>query len=102
MLSQAGLQVVEKQGYALLWGLYEIPFLNRSGAAEVLAVSDKDDKKKEIIAVDTTSLIKDDSVSLIKRLVVSEDVSISVLGLGVKFMRWASANMMMYVCKKKL
>jgi hypothetical protein len=38
--------------------------------------------------------------SILKRLVVSEDDTVPILGLGVKFMRWFSANMMMYVCKK--
>lgn len=101
MLAEANLKVIEKQGYAVLWGLYELPFLNRNGESEFAAVSDKKEKK-EISAVKTEELVKDVPRSLIKKLVVSEDSSVPVLGLGVKFMRWASANMMMYVCKKNL
>jgi ubiquinone/menaquinone biosynthesis C-methylase UbiE len=99
MLADAGLKIVEKQGYAVIWGLYELPLLNPTDKSEFADIS-KPVKKKEISAVDITPLVNDSPVSLLKRLVVSEDSSIPVLGLGVKFMRWSSANMMMYVCKK--
>ncbi len=101
MLSVANLKVVEKQGYAVLWGLYEIPFLNRSGKSE-FATHTKNVEKKQVSAVNIEELVKDRPASLIKKLVVSEDDTIFALGLGVKFMRWVSANMMMYVCKKNL
>ena len=95
MLTDAGLKVIEKQGCGVLWGLYDIPFLNKNGE---LATSSENNKREEIGAVNVEQLVKDEPVSLIKRLVVSEDASVPVLGLGVKFMRWATANMMMYVC----
>jgi hypothetical protein len=97
MLAEAGLRVIEKQGYAVIWGLYDIPFLNRNGKSEFSKVSGKK-TNKGIEEVNVRKIIKDEPVSLLKRLVVSEDDSIPVLGLGVKFMRWLSANMMMYVC----
>lgn len=99
MLAEADLKVVEKQGYAVLWGLYEIPFLNPGGENEFAALSEKKEKQ-EVSAVKIDELVKDVPRSLVKKLVVSEDSSVPVLGIGVKFMRWASANMMMYVCKK--
>ncbi len=92
MLAEANLRVIEKQGYAVLWGFYEIPFLNRNGKNEFSKAH------KEIKAVDVREIVKDKPVSLLKRLIVSEDANIPVLGLGVKFTRWFSANMMMYVC----
>ncbi len=94
MLAEANLKVIEKQGFAVIWGLYEIPFLNRNGKSEFSKVSDKKDNKE----IDAEEIIKDEPVSLLKKLVVSEDANVPVLGLGVKFTRWFSANMMMYVC----
>lgn len=96
MLSEANLRVIEKQGYAVLWGLYDLPFLNRIERNNS-KVSDKKENR-EIKAVNVHELIKDEPVSLLKRLVVSEDASVPVLGLGVKLTRWFSANLMMYVC----
>jgi ubiquinone/menaquinone biosynthesis C-methylase UbiE len=94
MLAEVDLRVIEKQGYSILWGLYEVPFLGKNVTSEV---SDKKTNKR-IEPVDARELVKNEPVSLLKRLVVSEDAAIPVLGLGVKFMRWFSANMMMYVC----
>ena len=97
MLADAGLRVVEKQGFAVLWGLYEVPFLNRSGKSEFAKPQEKKERK-EIEAVDIKEIIKDQPSSLLKRLVVSEDATVPGAGLGVKFFRWFSGNMMMYVC----
>ena len=96
MLSNAGLKVVKTQGFSVIWGLYDIPFLNSAGKSESASASTV--SEKAITPIDTVALVKDRKVSLIKRLVVSEDASVPVLGLGVTFMRWAAANMMMYVC----
>lgn len=99
MLTDAGLEVIETQGYAILWGLYELPFLNRSGKSEFAAVSKKREKK-EVGNINMDALVNDRPSSLLKRLVVSEDDSVPVLGLGVRFMRRAAGNMMMYACKR--
>jgi ubiquinone/menaquinone biosynthesis C-methylase UbiE len=100
MLADAGLGTIEKQGYAVLWGLYELPLINRNGgefSGKTVA-----DPQPETAETDTGKLIGDRPNSLLKRLVVSEDASVPVLGLGVKIMRWAAGNMMMYVCKRSL
>jgi SAM-dependent methyltransferase len=97
MVAEAGLRVIKKQGYAVLWGLYEIPLLNPTGKSE-FPKTDSAKTGKKIEAVDIQEIIKERHLSMLKRLVVSEDETVPVLGLGVKFMHWFSANMMMYVC----
>jgi ubiquinone/menaquinone biosynthesis C-methylase UbiE len=92
LLENAGLRVIKKQGYAVLWGLYELPIFKEY--SEVAAPTNSKSNEKVIFP----DVNKSVNSSLIKRLVVSEDDSVPVLGLGVKFMRWLSANMMMYVC----
>lgn len=98
MLEDAGLRVLKTQGYAVMWGLYEIPFLNSNGKSEFSSTDSAQQKKPKPVEVDIKQLIQDRPISLVKRLVVSEDASVPVLGLGVTFLRWAVANMMMYVC----
>jgi SAM-dependent methyltransferase len=90
MLADAGLKTIEKQGYAVIWGLYELPFVKTNGGETPGGggASITDDRTSSVPA----------QPSLLKRLVVSEDSSVPVLGAGVKIMRWAAANMMMYVC----
>lgn len=97
MLNEARLKVIERQGCGVLWGLYDIPLLNRGGEVEVSNVK-KTTRQKETEVININDLIKDEPLSLVKRLVVSEDDTVPVLGLGVKFMRWFAGNMMMYVC----
>jgi ubiquinone/menaquinone biosynthesis C-methylase UbiE len=99
LLLDAGLKVVDKRGYAVLWGLYEIPLLNRNATSEFAPHREKP-SGTPIEAIDITDVVIEKPTSMTKRLIVSEDVSIPVAGLGVKFMRWAAANMMMYVCKR--
>jgi SAM-dependent methyltransferase len=97
-LLQAGLRTVEKQGYAVIWGLSDLGF--RNGDRDHSVRRSVSSSRPEIAAVDVSSIIGDRPGSLVKRLAVREDASIPVLGLGVKMMRWAAANMMMYVCKR--
>ncbi|MGE3466274.1 MAG: class I SAM-dependent methyltransferase, partial [Pyrinomonadaceae bacterium] len=95
MLADSGLRTIEVQGYAVMWGLYELPFFG--GKSE----HDHSGERKTVAAeptADIGELVRDRPSSIAKRLVVNEDPSIPVLGLGVKAMRWAAANMMMYVC----
>ncbi len=98
MLNDAGFEVKETQGYSVLWGLYELPIFGEYGGGN------HQPQKTEVVAeeeiVTMPSLEKPNS-SLLKRLIVSEDSSVRVLGLGVKLMRWFAANMMMYVCVRK-
>jgi len=98
MLSEAGLETIKTQGYAVLWGIREIPFFDRNAESEVPPYQSKA-VRTEPAYVDVTAFIADRKMSLIKRLAVSEDHSIPLLGLGVKLMRWSVANMMMYVCR---
>lgn len=100
MLSDAGLEVIDKQGYAVIWGLYEIPFVNRQGANEFTR-PDAKPSRESVEIIDVTDSVTEKPTSIAKRLAVNEDASVPILGLGVKFMRWAAANMMMYVCSKK-
>ena len=98
MLSKAGLRTVERQPYAVIWGLGEIPFL-RIGDGEFPTAPVKT-RVDEIKVVDAGELIKERPGSLLKRLAVNEDSAVPVLGLGVRVLRWSAANMMMYVCKR--
>ena len=97
MLADAGLRVINTQGYAVLWGLYELPFLNKNGRSEFPSASAPVDKT-EPAEVDVTPLITESNSSLAKRLAVHEDASVPVLGLGLTFLKNTTANMMMYVC----
>lgn len=100
MLENAGLEVIEKQGYAVLWGLSDLPFLGEK--SEVQATENGQPKPTPIEEKpDLSNVNQPVSASLLKRLVVGEDASIPVLGLGVKFMRWSVSNMMMYVCVRR-
>lgn len=98
LLNRAGLDVIETQGYAVIWGLYDLPFFNSNGGGE-FARGNKN--KKPIEKADLNELSRDRPVSFAKRLAVSEDASVPLLGLGIRALRWAAANMMMYVCRRK-
>jgi len=96
-LEEAGFEIVKKQGFAVLWGLSEINL--KGGKSEIETSSNKSEPIAE--NVDLSIINQEVSAGLLKRLVVSEDDTIPILGLGVKFMRWFSANMMMYVCVRR-
>ena len=98
MLRGAGLRVLEKQGYALVWGLNEIPLLNGGGGQAQPPGSHESPGPETPARINVEAWAKDQPASLAKRLVVSEDASVPLLGLAVRFMRWFAANMMMYVC----
>lgn len=100
MLADAGLRTIKTKGYAVLWGLQEIPLLNREGRRETGAENTSALIKKDISISDSKELFEDKPISLAKRLMVSEDDKVPVLGLGVKVMTWAVGNMMMYVCRR--
>ncbi len=98
MLREVGLDVVDTQGYAVLWGLYELPLLNRNGKSEFTSERPRP-KKADLGEIDLKQVMTEKNGSLLKRLAVNEDSTVPVLGTGVRIMRWASANMMMYVCR---
>lgn len=94
ILSNSGLTTIEKQGCSILWGLYELRSSSQNGTQPAGG------PVREAAEVDVSEIIQDRPVSLPKRLLVNEDVSTPVLGMGVRAMRWAAANMMMYICKR--
>jgi SAM-dependent methyltransferase len=96
MLNEAGLRVIKKQGYAVIWGLYELPFL--SGQGELQTSAKNGQTEEAAIMPDVSKPVQS---SILRRLVVSEDDTVPVLGLGVRFMRWFASNMMMYVCVRE-
>ncbi len=94
MLSNEGLTVTQTQGYAVLWGLYDIPFLGTGNTDEFASRPTSSDEQ---VTVDIKPLVADREISMIKRLVVSEDSTVPILGTGVRFMRWAAPNILMSV-----
>lgn len=99
MLEDADLKVVEKQGYAVIWGLSDVPFLRGSDGG--FSAQTSNGPRSKPVEVNVEDLILDRKTSMLKRLAVIEDSSVPVLGLAVKLMRWSVANMMMYVCRRK-
>ncbi len=101
MLEAAGFRVISTQGYAIIWGLYELPFVKwvatawEQGRKTIRFIS-----SSEVVANAPLYRIdhKPPAVSMLKRLVMGEDASVSIAGLVVRALRWACANMMMYVC----
>lgn len=99
MLSNAGLSTIKTQGYAVLWGMQEIPFFGQSWNKEFPSRPEAP-WSSESTRIDVEELTADRQSSMLKRLLVSEDDTVPILGHGVKFVRWAFANMMMYVCRR--
>lgn len=92
LLTRAGLRVIGHQGYAVLWGLSELPGFAR------FTVASGNEVQATAPSGSVSGLPHPKGMSLIRRLVVSEDATVPVLGLGVRLMRLLAANMMMYVC----
>lgn len=99
-LARAGLRVIEERGYAVLWGLTEIPFVNpfkRNTRLQPGGPKGKDKPAEDNIH-DVELLSNEPKISYLKRVLVVEDDTALGAGWIVKFMRWISGNMMMYVC----
>lgn len=133
LLEAAGLRVISTQGYAIIWGLHDMPFAGRAMAAmgarggggspvaqaeggsaspvaaqgaQAAAHGVESGAHREAVmngestahdgAATTTAATV--APSLLRRLVISEDERVPVAGLAVRALRWACANMMMYVC----
>jgi ubiquinone/menaquinone biosynthesis C-methylase UbiE len=94
MLEDAGLKVIKKQGFSVVWGLYDLPIFSQKTGEATQAKTDSENDENIVIP----DFNKPENPSLLKRLVVSEDDTIPILGLGVRFMRWFAGHMMMYVC----
>ncbi|MEJ7861512.1 MAG: class I SAM-dependent methyltransferase [Pyrinomonadaceae bacterium] len=103
MLAEAGLRVVKTQGYSVLWGISELPFMkfiNKSSSNDAATSSSQTlQSTPESKAGSGTNIsIKGQAVSLLKKMLLNEDDKIPVLGAFLKVLRWSCANMMMYVC----
>ena len=117
LLREAGLRVVGKQGYAVMWGMHDLPFFARvKGALEkrrsngattsrtTSAATKTPIETSTAVAAPPSSLspqpssASSPSASTLKRLLISEDASVPVAGHFVRALRWACGNMMMYVC----
>jgi SAM-dependent methyltransferase len=98
ILGRCGFRVEAVQGYAIVWGLSEMP-----GAASLLRLVNRSRHARagaaaaagEPAAVATPAPAR---VSWFKRLLVSEDERLPVVGRVIPFLRWSCANMIMFVC----
>lgn len=99
VLTRHGFSVRSTRGYSILWGLYEMPLLGRA----LGRVAGRRGQSIQMAAQPSEPDTEDSGgiaspASTLRRLLVSEDDSVPVLGLGVRFLRWFAANMMMYEC----
>lgn len=96
LLRSAGFRVDSTYPYAILFGLYDLPLvpklLERRGG-----VAPKRLESRQSAAAQTPP---SQSISLVKRLLVSEDRSVAGLGALVEFAGRLCANMMMFVCSR--
>jgi SAM-dependent methyltransferase len=105
MLEAAGLRVIGTQGYAVLWGLHDVPAFQRivgrlaatKPAAAPVASADSGAGTGVRSAPPAPSGVR----HVLKRMVVAEDDTLPVGGWLVRLGRWACANMMMYVCVRE-
>ena len=96
LLTAAGFRVRETQGYAVVWGLYDVRAIER------LAASVERRRRAPQVAEAGGDAAAPGPVSrptLLKRLLVAEDDTVPGAGWLVKAARRACANMMMYVCE---
>lgn len=93
MLAAAKLECVETMGYSIIWGLYDIKFLNNRARQKVIDRRDQTAGPAAVPAAQTSS-------SFIKDLIIGESSSTPLKAAATSFMRWSSANMMMFVCRK--
>jgi SAM-dependent methyltransferase len=111
ILSKAGLRVLETRGYGILWGLYDVAlveslviqvggrhFSSEASNHRSAEVSPQFELTPELTGETANSR---HARGIMKRLIVSEDDTVPLAGLGVRLMRRVCANMMMYVCKRK-
>lgn len=99
LVREQGFDVVESMGYSILWGLYELP-----GVALLTRAAQRLLRRRtlaESCGAEPTPTVSTEERPLLTRLVVSEDVSVPVLGGVVRTLRATAANMMMFVCVKR-
>jgi SAM-dependent methyltransferase len=99
VLGECGFRVTAVQEYAVLWGLGEVP-----GLGALLSLASR--SRPPVQPAAGTEAVRPAPLPpaatrrshWLKRLVVSEDDRVPVLGRMVPLLRWASANMIMFVC----
>jgi SAM-dependent methyltransferase len=104
LLDDAGFTVIRTQGYAIYFGLMELPLAGRvlDWAQRRRAGGIRPAGEPPVAAPVPPARVTSAPAaapSRAKRVLVSEDVSVPLAGLPLRFLRWAAANMMMYVCK---
>lgn len=106
-LASAGFRVLETQGYAILWGLYDVAALRSiarrferrapkgpaEGGHERRKAADEDNAVSGF-----RQRVGPSWKSFFKRLIVAEDATVPAAGWLVKTGRWLCANMMMFIC----
>jgi SAM-dependent methyltransferase len=111
LLSSVGFCVILRQGYSILWGLYDLPliagivdFLQRRrgnrGEGLVRTVSGEASEEAPRQPPQPAGPSAPAQLSLLKRLAVAEDATVPLAGPFVRGLRATCANMMMYVCER--
>jgi ubiquinone/menaquinone biosynthesis C-methylase UbiE len=106
-LTQIGFRVISMQGYAIMFGIYDLPFAQRLVSSLESYFQNNHQYSLNFIgrttgeAANNLESTENHRVSILKRLVVCEDDSIPVIGTIIRVMRWTCANMMMYVCLRE-
>jgi SAM-dependent methyltransferase len=111
LLSSIGFRVILRQGYSILWGLYDLPLIARTvdllrrerrSQSDGLggSVSGQAPEAPPRQHLESAGHPASARLSLFKRLVVGEDATVPFTGLFVLGLRATCANMMMYVCER--
>ncbi len=97
ILERCGMRIINKRGYALLFGLYELPLVRKlvEGGLKRCARVDAD---PQIRAVGVAAEKKTPKMSFLRRLFVAEDAGTPIGKALVHAGSWFGANMMLYVC----
>jgi SAM-dependent methyltransferase len=103
-LGQAGFHVVARHPYSVVWGLYELPFVEKAIVGLRRWRRGETSTPKESLTPPVAGVggagRRSAGRSVLMRLVVSEDRSVPVLGHLVALLGALSANMMMFVAVK--
>jgi SAM-dependent methyltransferase len=104
ILGDCGLRVEAVQEYAILWGLGEVPGVGRllerasRSRAAAPATTGPEAPPGHPEAPPGAKPTAGAPPSWLKRLAVSEDAGVPILGRMVPLLRWACANMILFVC----